>query len=232
MREIFSDVVRRPVKVGPRAWYTLPVSIAAHVAVGTVVIVVPMMAADVLPSPATVLPTFVTPPPPPPPPAPAAVKAGAPAPPSPEVAFTEAADKIADEVSRPALPDARVGVEGGVPTGIAFGTGSASVLPLPPQPAPIEPLLIGGRIKMPAKIKDVRPVYPAIALASGLEGRVIISAIIGADGRVKEARIQKSIPLLDRAALDAVLQWQFTPTLLNGVPVPVIMTVTVNFALR
>jgi len=55
---------------------------------------------------------------------------------------------------------------------------------------------------------------------------------IGPDGRVKEAKVLRSIPLLDQAALDAVKQWQFTPTLLNGVPVPVIMTVTVNFTLQ
>ena len=57
-------------------------------------------------------------------------------------------------------------------------------------------------------------------------------ATIGADGRVKDAKVLRSIPLLDQAALDAVKQWQFTPTLLNGVPVPVIMTVTVNFTLQ
>ena len=61
---------------------------------------------------------------------------------------------------------------------------------------------------------------------------VIIEATIGPDGRVKEAKVLRSIPLLDQAALDAVKQWQFTPTLLNGVPVPVIMTVTVNFTLQ
>ena len=56
--------------------------------------------------------------------------------------------------------------------------------------------------------------------------------LIGADGKVKDAKVLRSIPLLDQAAVDAVKQWQFTPTLLNGVPVPVIMTVTVNFTLQ
>jgi len=55
---------------------------------------------------------------------------------------------------------------------------------------------------------------------------------IGPDGKVSDARVLRSIPLLDQAALDAVRQWVFTPTLLNGVPVPVIMTVTVNFTLQ
>jgi len=65
-----------------------------------------------------------------------------------------------------------------------------------------------------------------------VSGVVIIEATIGANGRVTDAKVLRSIPLLDQAALDAVKQWVFTPTLLNGVPVPVIMTVTVNFTLQ
>ena len=65
-----------------------------------------------------------------------------------------------------------------------------------------------------------------------MQGIVIIEATIGADGRVTNARILRSVPLLDQAAIDAVRQWEFTPTLLNGVPVPVVMTVTVNFTLK
>jgi protein TonB len=64
-----------------------------------------------------------------------------------------------------------------------------------------------------------------------VQGLVIVEATIGRDGRVTEARLLRSIPMLDQAALDAVNQWEFTPTLLNGVPVPVIMTLTVNFTL-
>jgi protein TonB len=64
-----------------------------------------------------------------------------------------------------------------------------------------------------------------------VQGIVIIEAVIAEDGRVSNARILRSIPLLDQAALEAVRQWQFTPSFLNGQPVPVIMTVTVNFML-
>ena len=87
-------------------------------------------------------------------------------------------------------------------------------------------------ITPPRKIKDVKPVYPAIAQSARVQGVVIIEATIGPNGQVQEAKVLRSIPLLDQAALDAVKQWQFTPTLLNGVPVPVIMTVTVNFTLQ
>ena len=74
--------------------------------------------------------------------------------------------------------------------------------------------------------------YPPIAQSARVQGVVIIEATIGPNGTVQEAKVLRSIPLLDAAALDAVQQWQFTPTLLNGVPVPVIMTVTVNFTLQ
>lgn len=92
-------------------------------------------------------------------------------------------------------------------------------------------LHVGGAIKPPAKIKDVGPEYPPVALAAGVEGVVIIEARVEADGRVGEMRILRSIPLLDQAALDAVRQWEFRPTLMNGQPVPVIMTITINFSL-
>jgi protein TonB len=91
---------------------------------------------------------------------------------------------------------------------------------------------VGGNIKAPIKLRNVNPVYPPIALASGVQGVVIIEARIEPDGTVGEAQILRSIPLLDEAALDAVRQWQFTPTLLNGEPVPVLMTTTVNFTLQ
>lgn len=96
----------------------------------------------------------------------------------------------------------------------------------------LAPVRVGGNIKPPVKIRDVRPVYPAEAQAARVSGLVIIEALIGVDGVVEQARILRSIPMLDQAALDAVQQWRFTPTQLNGQPVPVIMTVTVNFTVQ
>jgi protein TonB len=60
---------------------------------------------------------------------------------------------------------------------------------------------------------------------------VICEVLIGTDGKVADARVLRSIPLLDQAAIDAVRQWEFTPTQVNGNPVSIIMTVTVNFTL-
>ena len=96
----------------------------------------------------------------------------------------------------------------------------------------LAPVRVGGDIKEPRKIRDMRPVYPQEAMDAKVQGIVILEAVIGLDGAVEKARLLRSVPLLDQAALDAVLQWQFTPTLLNGAPVPVIMTVTVNFTLQ
>ncbi len=90
---------------------------------------------------------------------------------------------------------------------------------------------VGSSLKAPQKTKDVKPVYPPTAIASHVQGIVILEATIGTDGKVEDAKVIRSIPLLDQAALDAVRQWEFTPTLLDGVPVPVIKTLTVNFSL-
>jgi TonB family protein len=96
---------------------------------------------------------------------------------------------------------------------------------------PLTPVRVGGAVKPPAQTRRVDPPYPPEALAAGVQGVVIMEATIGADGRVTDVRVLRSIPLLDQAALAAVRQWEYTPTVLNGTPVPVLMTVTVNFTL-
>ena len=81
------------------------------------------------------------------------------------------------------------------------------------------------------KTKDVKPVYPPIAQSARVQGIVIVEVVISPTGKVVDARVLRSIPLLDGAALDAVKQWEFTPTLLNGQPTAIVMSVTVNFTL-
>jgi protein TonB len=108
---------------------------------------------------------------------------------------------------------------GGVQAGPSVGLGG------------LAPVRVGGQILQPVKTRHVTPEYPAIAKSARVQGVVIIEAVIGTDGRVAETRTLRSIPLLDQAAHNAVLQWEFTPTLLNGQQVPVIMTVTVQFSL-
>jgi periplasmic protein TonB len=101
----------------------------------------------------------------------------------------------------------------------------------PPPPQPPQVVRPGSGIAPPTKIHDVAPIYPPTALAARIEGMVIIQATIGVDGEVVDATVLRTAPLLDQAALTAVRQWRYTPTRLNGVPVAVIMTVTVNFTL-
>jgi TonB family protein len=94
------------------------------------------------------------------------------------------------------------------------------------------PVRVGGDIREPRRIHYVEPVYPPIARAAAVSGTVIIDATIAADGTVRDMRVLRSVPLLEQAALDAVRMWQYSPTLLNGRPVEVVMTVTVTFSAR
>ncbi len=114
---------------------------------------------------------------------------------------------------------------------------SATVSP-PPSPPPPPPgwaqdaIRISGDMKPPTKIKDAKAVYPPEAKAEKVQGVVVLEARIGADGKVSNTRVLRSSPLLDQAAIDAVMQWEFIPALLNGVPHPVLVTITVNFTLQ
>jgi periplasmic protein TonB len=131
-----------------------------------------------------------------------------------------------------------LGSADGAPLGIPGGSPVVSDLtapphvPAPPPPARTAPVRVGGSIRGPQRIAGGPPRYPALAQAAHVEGNVVLDAVIDEHGVVRDLRLLRSIPLLDQAALDAVRQWRYTPTLLNGVPVPVIMTVTVAFRLQ
>ncbi len=138
------------------------------------------------------------------------------------------------------------GVIGGDPDGVRDGVISGIVsrslrTPAPPpppapkpqvvKPATIERVRIGGDVRPPVLIKRINPAYPRIAKQAGITGTVKIEAVIGVDGRIASARVVSGHPLLMKAALDAVRQWVYRPTLLNGNPVEVVMQVSVNFTL-
>ncbi|HVD91489.1 MAG TPA: energy transducer TonB, partial [Vicinamibacterales bacterium] len=109
-----------------------------------------------------------------------------------------------------------------------------------PEPSPefkaalerLSPVRVGANIRVPVKVRDVKPVYPAEAQVNRIQGVVILEAIIDTDGTIAAARVLRSIPELDEAALDAVRQWKFMPTLLNGSPIGLVMTTTVNFTMQ
>ena len=237
-RRMFDDIVEPSAKVENRRWYTVPLSIVFHTALVGAVVIVPLLASEVLPAlPGTTMFVMTAAPPPPPPP-PQVLPAATVRQQSPQnAAPVEAPRAIAPEA--PVDPRALAAPVETAPTGLLSGAGVGLVELAPaappvqtPPPAPTVPVRVGSGVKPPTKIKNVDPVYPAIAQTARVQGTVIIEATIGADGRVADARILRSVPLLDQAALDAVKQWQYTPTLLDGQPTAVIMTVTVTFALR
>jgi protein TonB len=228
---MFQDVVCSRAKSTSR-WYTVPLSFLVHTFVLAALIVAPLVATDLLPKPRAIM-QFVTPyvpvvPPAPPPARPAPPSAVTPAAPGIPLVAPEA---IGVETGMVFEPDnvATAGIDGLFTGGVGHVIVDAPPMPLPP--AAMEPLKVGGIIKPPARTRYVAPVYPEIARNARVQGVVILEAIIGAGGKVEQVRVLRSQPLLDEAALDAVRAWEYVPTLLNGQPTPVIMTVTVQFRL-
>ena len=229
-RDLFGNVTRPSISIGNRKWYTVPVSLLTHSAIVLAVVVVPLVATDVLPRPwqpmGAVIIDLVPPSPPPPPRRLDAVKP----PVNQNFPPTQAPDGFTPE--KPVAPHEPFEVD---TPGIVGGDENVERIVAPPpevKPAPPDPILrVGGTVRQPQKVRNVDPVYPQLAILARLEGVVIIEATIGPDGKLMDARVLRGHQMLDQAALVAVRQWEFTPTLLNGVPVPVIMTVTVRFTL-
>jgi protein TonB len=242
-RRLFEDLVESDVvKHRTSQGYTLPISLTLHAIALAAIVIVPLMSQAELPEPAAAVKAFFVepasaapPPPPPPPPAPRAATVSKPVQPQPvETKFT-APVEVPDEVKPEEGLDMGVpggvagGVEGGVPGGVVGGV--VGGLPDAPPP-PVQAVRVGGQIKEPKKVQNINPQYPDIAKQARVQGIVILECTISPQGKVTDVKVLRGIPLLDQAAIDAVKQWVYTPTLLNGVPVPVIMTVTVNFKLN
>lgn len=234
-RDLFGAVVRSEVRVGGRSWYSLPVTVAAHATVIAVAVIAPLVATDTLPGLPRGSTGFMAVAPPAPPPVP---------PPAPRRAVSRlaAVNPDAAPVDVPAGIEPESGIEpvaepaDGVPGSLPGTIDGAGVValpePPPPAPAPVAPMRITSDLRPPAKIRDVLPVYPELAMRAHVGGVVILEATIDAHGKVVNVKVLRSVALLDQAAADAVRQWEFTPTRLNGVAVPVVMTVTVNFTLK
>jgi len=234
-RDLFGEVGHHEVRVGGRAWCSLPLTILVHAIVIAVAVIVPLTALDELPGLPRAAAEYIVIAPPEPPPAPprAPRRAAADVPAvSPHAAPLVAPAGIAPDTGL--VPDPELSAGADVPGGLPGGIDGAGlgVQPEAPPPPPVTPVRITSELRQPAKIKDVMPVYPDIAMRARIAGVVILEATIDARGKVVNLRVLRSVPLLDQAATDAVRQWEFTPTRLNGVAVPVVMTVTVNFTLR
>jgi protein TonB len=136
------------------------------------------------------------------------------------------------------------GVPGGVPGGAIGGTfggiGAAPPPPPPPPPPPapkappkeVGPRPIGGKIAEANRIKTVNPTYPQLAKQARIQGDVKFTAIISKDGTIQKLELVSGNPLLVQAAREAVVQWVYRPTMLNGEAVDVITDITVHFTLQ
>jgi len=226
----------------------LPLSLAAHVAAVGALLLVPHAARPELPSVAAlardviVLPVTRTDPPPvvaaPP------VRVAPPRPTAP-LAVTDPVRPVPATAGVIAVP---MTVPDGLPTddapvcaGCTLGPGAVPPVPGGGENGPgtgtgtgtvTEPVRVGGVVVPPVKVHHVDPVYPQIAKQAGVQGTVVIDCVIDPMGNVVQARVLKSVPLLTDAAVAAVSQWKYRPSQLNGTPVPVIMTVHVDFRLR
>jgi periplasmic protein TonB len=221
------------VTLGGKQKYTVLVSIVTHTLIIAAAIIVPVVATDTLVVPIRftklIFPEH-TPLPPSPPPPRGDTKQQPPV-------TTSTVPVVAPSAIIPENPIllTKGPIVGFDNIGVVTGSDYLAPPPAPvaesvPDQAPIRP---GGDVKRPLKVRDATPAYPPLARAAHVEGIVIIEATISPDGRVQEARILRSAnPLLNAAALDAVRQWEYTPTLLNRIPVAIVMTVTVDFRLR
>jgi len=214
-----------------KSWTVALSAIVQFVIVG-ILILIPLIYTEALPK--GMLSTFlVAPAPPPPPPPPAAVvKTVRPRIIQPQTmrAPTVIPKKI--EIIKEAAPDVSMGEAS---FGVAGGTGllgETSVI-APPPPKPVAParIRVGGNVQSAALVRQVQPVYPQIARTAHISGTVILHAIIAKDGTIQELQYISGPPLLMRAAMDAVREWRYKPTLLNGEPVEVDTTISVVFTL-
>ena len=228
----------------------LPLSIAAHAGALAIGLLFPVLRSAELPDPARgdiiwEVPAARTPPPPLPTPPPTRVTR-APEPrtasrnptpnlevvapaaaPGPAVPTTEPEGLPADEGPAPCLLNC---------DGAGIGSGNG---PAPSDGGPGDhdtvgagPVRPGGDIKPPVRTVYVAPVYSDLARIAGISAVVVLECTIDPSGRVVDVRVMNGHPLLNDAAVTAVRQWRYTPTRLNGVPVPVLMTVTVRFSVR
>jgi protein TonB len=218
-----------------------------QVAFLSILILIPLIYTEALPK--TMMATMLTapppPPPPPPPPAPAQIVHV-----KPQAHLMDAGKLVAPKVipkdvkiiKEEAEPDmSSVGMTGGVPGGVAGGSmggvlggviGGMGGAPPPPKPKLTGPVKVGGNVQAARILNRVQPVYPPLARQTRISGTVRLHAIISKDGSIQQLEVISGHPLLQQSALDAVRQWRYQPTLLNGEPVEVDTTIDVIFSLN
>ncbi len=231
----------------PKRAIDIFVSVAGHSLLLAILILIPLFFGNALhiqPMEATYL---VAPPLPPPPPPPAATVRSIP---RPKHFFADKKlyqprvipKQVAVVKDLPNAPQAVAGVPGGVIGGVPGGAlggvmggilgGMGHALPPPPKPAvPHGPYKVGGRVQPPRILQEVQPTYPTLAKEARVQGDVMLDSVIDKEGDVTQLKLVQGNPLLVAAAMNAVRQWKYQPTLLNGQPIAVEMDVTVHFSL-
>jgi periplasmic protein TonB len=247
-RTVLNALLDSPLREQHRNPLDWVVSLAVHAVVLTAVVIAPLFFTQVIDLRSLQLTYLVAPAPPaaPPPPAPAAVvqkmtRRLVPLTPSKLVAPAVIPQKVVVVREPEVAPDAGVGVIGGVPGGATGGVlggiiGGTTLPPAPPvaaasaEPKNKEILRVGGDVKPPRKLFAPAPKYPALAESAHIQGTVLLEAVINEKGDVVNVHAVQGHPLLIPEAMRTVMLWKYEPTYLNGVPYPVVMTVTVSFS--
>ena len=241
----FGDLLlEKPHLNRPKRSLDVLVSLAGQVAFVVILILIPLYYTQALNLPKFQATMLISPPPPFPPPPSNTVKMIA----RPKATLFHNGQLIAPRaipkhvaiVKDQAPPESSElqGLAGGVPGGVAGGTiggvlggvlSATSKAIAPPKPVRTGPLRVGGRIQAPRLVRNVQPVYPPLAKQTRTQGVVVLDCVIDQHGNVTQIKLVSGHPLLVQSALDAVRQWKYQPTLLNGQPVAVEMHVTVKF---
>jgi protein TonB len=242
-----------------KSW-TVMLSFIGQIALIIVAVILPLIYTEVLPTASLTSMLTAPPPPPPPPPPPAAPQpvkivkviprqfdAGKLT--APKVVPKDIATIKEEELPPPSTGVAGVvgGVSGGVAGGAVGGVlggiiGSVPTAAPPPPPPPPPPaakkvetpqrIKVGGNVQSAMVMKKIAPNYPPLAKSARVSGVVHLAAVIAKDGTIQELHVTGGPALLQQAAMDAVKQWVYRPTLLNGEPVQVETTIDVNFTLN
>jgi periplasmic protein TonB len=222
--------------------WTVLVSMIFQMLFLAILILIPLIYTEALPK--TMMATMLTAPPPPPPPPPPPVAAQV-VHIKPQVRLMDAGKLVQPKVIpkdvkiiKEDAPDVSTGMTGGVPGGVAGGSmggviGGVIGGMAPPPPKPVQQRIRqGGSVQAALLVNKVQPVYPPLARQTRISGTVRLHAIISKAGTIQSLEVMSGHPLLVRAAMDAVQQWRYKPTLLNGEPVEVDTTIDVIFSLN
>lgn len=226
--------------------YTVFLSMGLQVGFLAILILIPLIYTEALPKTLMSSILLAPPPPPPPPPPPAPVQVVHV---KPMAHLMDAGKLVAPKVipkevkiikEDAAPPDMSAGIAGGVPGGVSGGSmggvlggvigGAGAAPPPPPKPA-VTRTRVGGAVQAAKLVNRVQPLYPPLARQTRISGTVRLHAIIAKNGTVEQLSVESGHPLLVQSALDAVRQWRYQPTLLNGEPVEVDTEIDVIFSL-